>query len=110
MERWLLVAETNCTDPSREKEFNRWYDNIHLPDILETPGFIRATRYENSSPAEGRGKFLVLYQIETEDMEQTMAALGENVTRKWQQGRMSELVETISATVYRQMTAPEERK
>lgn len=110
MERWLLVAETNCSDPSREKEFNHWYDNIHVPDILETPGFIRATRYENSSPTEGRGKFLALYEVETEDMEQTLAAFGENVTKKWQQGRMSELVKAISAVFYRQITAPVEAK
>ena len=110
MERWLLVAETNCSDPSQEKEFNHWYDNIHMPDILETPGFIRATRYENSSPAEGRGKFLTLYKVVTEDMEQTLAAFTENVTKKWQQGRMSELVEAISAASYRQITAPAERK
>jgi hypothetical protein len=43
MERWLAVAETNCSDPSREDEFNRWYDDIHVPDALETEGFISVT-------------------------------------------------------------------
>ncbi len=40
MERWLLVVETNCTDPSREKEFHQWYDNTHIPDLLTTPGVL----------------------------------------------------------------------
>jgi hypothetical protein len=110
MERWLLIAETSCIDPSREKEFNHWYNNIHVPDILETPGFIRATRYENSMPAEDRGKFLALYEVETENLPQTMAAFTENVTRKWQEGRMSELLKPISAILYRQITASTWRK
>ncbi len=110
MERWLLVAETNCTDPSREKDFNQWYDNIHVPDILETPGFIRATRYETDSPTEGRGRFLALYEIETDDIEQTTTAMVENMIRKIEQGRMNELMELISTVFYRQITAPVQRK
>ena len=38
MEKWLLVAETNCSIPAREEEFNNWYNNIHTPDILDHPG------------------------------------------------------------------------
>lgn len=103
MERWLLIAETNCSTPAMEKEFNHWYDTVHIPDILETPGILRATRYENSEPPEGKGKFLALYEIETEDIEQTIASMGEIVTRKWEEGRMSELLVAISAAFYRQM-------
>ena len=103
MERWILVAETNCSTPSKEKEYNHWYDTVHIPDILETPGIFRATRYENSEPPEGKGKFLAIYEVETEDIEQTSASMGEIVTRKWEQGRMSELVVPVSATFYKQM-------
>ncbi len=73
MERWLLTVESNCCDPSREKEFNDWYNKIHLPDILETPGFVRAVRYENTNPAEGQGKFIAMYEIETDDLASTLA-------------------------------------
>ena len=110
MEKWLLVAETNCSDPAREKEFNDWYNSIHVPDILETPGFINAIRYENNDPSEGRGKYLALYNLETRDIDSTMAAFTKIVTEKWQQGRMSELVKPVSAVFYKQMTAPKKRK
>jgi len=53
MEKWVYLVYTNCLDPSREKEYHEWYNQVHLPDVLETPGFKRATRYENSEPAEG---------------------------------------------------------
>jgi hypothetical protein len=106
MERWLLIVETNCSDPGREKEFNQWYDDIQVPDMLETPGIVRATRYENASPGEGQGKFLTLYEIETEDIEKTMAAEWENRVKKEQQGRVSTLSVLVSARLCRQISAP----
>lgn len=105
MAKWLLVVETNCNDAKREAVFNDWYDNIHLPDVLETPGFIRATRYENTDPPEGKGKFLAVYEIETDDLRQTMKALGENMGKKRDEGRMSGLVESVSWGVYKQISS-----
>ncbi len=110
MERWLLTVESNCSDPSREKELNDWYDSIHLPDILETPGFVRAARYENTNSAEGQGKFLAMYEIETDDLAETMAVFAENVNSKAAQGRMSDLVIAVGGGLYRQITPPVERK
>ena len=110
MERWLFTVENNCRDTAREKELNDWYDTIHLPDILETPGFVRATRYENTNPAEGQGKFLSMYEIETDDLAQTMAMFTEKVDNKAAQGRMSDLVVAVGGGLYRQITAPMESK
>ena len=106
MEKWLLTVESNCADPSKEKEFNKWYDKIHLPDILETPGFVRAARYENTNPAEGQGKFLAMYEIETNDLSKTLQAFDEIVNARAKQGRMSNLVMACGGSLYRQITAP----
>lgn len=106
MEKWLLTVESNCCDPSREKEFNDWYDNIHLPDILETPGFIRAVRYENTSPAEGQGKFIAMYEIETDDLASTLAKFDEIVNARAKQGRISDLLIAVGGGLYRQVSTP----
>jgi hypothetical protein len=108
MEKWLFTVEANCNDSAQEKEFNDWYDNTHLPDILETPGFVRASRYENTNPAEGQGKFLAMYEIETNDLEQTMALFTENLNNKTAQGRMSDVMIAVGGGLYRQITAPVE--
>jgi len=110
VERWLLTVESNCCDPSREKEFNDWYNKIHLPDILETPGFVCAVRYENTSPAEGQGKFLAMYEIETDDLAQTLAEFDQIVNARAKQGRMSDLVIAVGGGLYRQVSAPIKRK
>lgn len=91
VEKWVNLVETNCVDPSREQEFNDWYTNIHLPDVLETPGFMAATRYEMKEFRDGRGKYLTVYEIETGDIDKTMEIRREKRKKEWEQGRQSNL-------------------
>ncbi len=84
MAKWLLVVESNCADAAREAEFNEWYDKIHIPDVLEAPGFIKATRYENTEPSEEKAKFLATYEIETDDIDRCIKTATEHVDRKYQ--------------------------
>ncbi len=106
MPKWLLTVESNAADPSREKDLNDWYDNIHLPDILETPGFVRAYRYENTAPSEGRGKFVAMYEIETDDFDKTMVEFTEKVNSKAAEGRMSDALVAVGGDLYRLITSP----
>ena len=75
MARWIRIAETNCKDKAREDEFNEWYNKVHIPLLFKSPlGVVAASRYERIDPKEGQGKYLAIYEIETDDMEQAMAA------------------------------------
>ena len=105
MAKWLSVVESNCTDAAREAEFNEWYDKTHIPDIFQTPGFIKATRYENTKPAEGKGKFLAIYEIETDDIDAFMKTHQDNMARKRTEGRFSELLVRTSGGLYRQLSS-----
>jgi hypothetical protein len=77
MKRHVLLALVNAA-PGREEEFNRWYDQEHLADVLAIPGFVSARRYQAASaqltgaPAHG---YLTLYEIETDDIAAAVAAL-----------------------------------
>lgn len=110
MERWLLTVESNCADPSKEEGFNRWYDTVHLPDLLETPGFISASRYINANPAEGQGKFLAMYEIDTDDITRTLAEFDKVVNARAREGRMSDLMLAVGGGLYQQITPPMKRK
>ena len=37
-----------------EAEWNRWYDAVHLPEILACPGFRAGRRYRAGDSAAGR--------------------------------------------------------
>lgn len=69
--RWLNLVEQHC-DPAREAEYHDWYDQMHIPDVLKTPSFVSARRYRAKERRDGRGTFLAVYEIETDDIEQTM--------------------------------------
>ena len=71
--------------------------------MLETQGFVRATRWEHTSPAEGDAKFLTLYEVESDDIEATMKALNEALAEKAAQGRMSNLGERVIMGVYKSL-------
>jgi hypothetical protein len=80
LERAIMVVFTGPTSPEEEDEYNDWYSNTHLDDVLKTPGFVRATRYklfadqfEEAGPPPNR--YLALYEIEAEDIRAAMDAL-----------------------------------
>ena len=93
MEKWVLIVEVNCTDPAREQEFNDWYNNTHLPDMIELPSVVRATRYENLNPGEGDGKYFAVYEMAAADFDKAMDELAAHVKEKAEQGRMSSLMQ-----------------
>jgi hypothetical protein len=92
MGRYLLFAFSDCKDPAREKEFNDWYSNMHVPDMLEVAGMIRATRWVSAESKEGqRRKYLALYELETDDLEKFGAGVRERGMRTMKEGRFSDL-------------------
>ena len=62
MEEFILVTSVDVTD-GVEEEFNRWYNEHHLPEVLACPGFVSATRYECTA---GQPRYLAIYQLESE--------------------------------------------
>ena len=90
MEKWINMVEMYVTDPSREKEVDEWFQNIHMPDVLKTPGFVSAKRYVIKEPRNGRGKYVAIYEIETDDIEKSLAIRKEFIAKEQEQGRTCE--------------------
>jgi antibiotic biosynthesis monooxygenase (ABM) superfamily enzyme len=50
-------------DPDHEEEFNRWYNEEHLLERLEIPGYISARRFKLEE-GEGVLKYLCIWELE----------------------------------------------
>jgi hypothetical protein len=50
-----------------EQEFNRWYNQHHVPERVSVPGILSARRYELSD-GEGALKYLAIYELENEEV------------------------------------------
>ena len=58
----LLVNMSNCKDPAQDKDFNHWYDKIHIPEVLNTKVYHAATRFKNAAPKPEEAHYLALYE------------------------------------------------
>ncbi len=67
----------------KEDRFNDWYDNVHVHEVLATPGLLSAQRYKLSDAeivhAEGFPEpthgYLCIYEMEG-DVDEVMAKIG----------------------------------
>lgn len=58
-----LIMEVRVDmDPEKENEFNDWYNNVHIPGIVNCPGFISGRRYRS---VRGEPRYMALYEIES---------------------------------------------
>jgi hypothetical protein len=67
----LLMVWTDI-DPEYEGEFGRWYDEEHLPRLLQVPGFLSAGRYQ---ALKGGPKYLAIYELEDHNVLRSSAYL-----------------------------------
>jgi hypothetical protein len=77
----LLVMSQSV--PGKEEEYNDWYINVHIPELLEVPGIAAAQRFEavdapnSQTPPQ---KYLAIYEFDT-DPEEAMKAMREARSR-----------------------------
>jgi hypothetical protein len=67
----LLIVRSNVV-PALEEEYNRWYNEVHLRDMLNVPGVLTARRYVSLIDEP---KYAAVYELEDENVLQTDAYL-----------------------------------
>ncbi|MBV1879198.1 MAG: hypothetical protein KUG79_16270 [Pseudomonadales bacterium] len=66
MSNHTLLVLTNPV-VGKEKEYNDWYSNTHIQDIVAIPGFVSAQRFKLSDAQmadAGPYKYLAIYEVE----------------------------------------------
>lgn len=77
MGRHVQIVLSNPASAEREREFNDWYDNRHVPDLMALPGFVGAQRFRVAVPLRGEvpWRYLALYELEGDDLSRVLADL-----------------------------------
>jgi GrpB-like predicted nucleotidyltransferase (UPF0157 family) len=65
----LLIVRTDVS-PEMEEEFNRWYDEEHIPRLLRVPGVLWAKRGVNAGKGQ---KYIAVYEHESAEVQKTAA-------------------------------------
>ena len=95
--RGILAVLLNCPDPTKEAAFHRWYEDVHIPDILETGLFHTAYRYESLGLAATipKGKYLAIYETDASDPGKAAEELTKLRSSWEQRGRLFDGTERV---------------
>ena len=79
-------------DPEDEEEFHKWYNEQHIPERLEIPGYVSARRFKLENGEGGVLKYMCLWEMED-------AAALQNEMYKAQNADPTALYERVTKTV-----------
>lgn len=61
MPKFCLYVESWPASEEVVAEFDQWYTDVHVPEVVALDGFVSATRY---APPEPYGPYVALYAID----------------------------------------------
>ena len=70
-----VIQFTSAARPGADETFNRWYDDVHVADVLAIPGFLSCQRYRVVDPAASRPRYIAAYEVESDDPQATLGQL-----------------------------------
>jgi len=78
MPKMRMIALTT-PQPGREDEYHEWYNNTHLPELVNLFGMEQASRWELVAKLMGSdpNQYLAIYEFEADDPAQILAKFGE---------------------------------
>lgn len=73
MAKTVMAVFSNPSSAERDDEYNAWYNDVHLKELMEIPGIVGATRYRataapdpdpNAGPTTVEHRYVALYEVE----------------------------------------------
>ena len=61
----MLIVATQTT-PEMEDKYNQWYNDTHIPMLLNYDGLKKASRYKILGDNKDQSKYLAFYEFESE--------------------------------------------
>ncbi|MBH30253.1 MAG: hypothetical protein CL520_08835 [Actinobacteria bacterium] len=76
MTKHVLLVFTSPVE-GREDDYNAWYNDVHLGEVLTADGFVRAQRFKASEmmPSVTEHEYVAIYEIEDLDPKDAMKSL-----------------------------------
>ena len=78
MAKGITLVETRPSSPERDREYNTWYDEVHLGELVALDGFVSARRLR---PVDGDGPYVALYEVEADDLRSVLQSMLDNAAQ-----------------------------
>jgi hypothetical protein len=82
-----ILTHVLCSDPRRVDEWDQWYDEEHVPDMLSCGAFSAMSRWRRVSPQPVGPNHLTLYDVATPTVEEAVALSAVTLTEVVAAGR-----------------------
>jgi hypothetical protein len=66
MAKGIIFVESRPSSPERDQEYNTWYDEVHLGELVALDGVVSARRMR---PVEGDGPYVAIYEVEGDNLQ-----------------------------------------
>lgn len=86
--KYSMVVFTNPRK-GKDQQFVKWYVHHHFPDVLASPGFVRAQLFKvavNPSPTGPHWQYYASYELQTDDPKGVVNAL----VQRYQSGKLQD--------------------
>jgi hypothetical protein len=107
MPKAIMFVQSRPSAPDREDEYNDWYTNTHLPEVLDIPGIVAARRFKASDvapPGDGAHQYCAVYELDVDDLSAVMPALaGRFADGSMRMSDAMEMDPTPSFVIYEQI-------
>jgi hypothetical protein len=81
MARYLLIALNGPTaGEGDEADYNRWYNDKHLPDLRSVSGNLSARRFKVVRKNRTDRPYIAVSEFESDDPDKLMSELGEKAS------------------------------
>ncbi|OGO07241.1 MAG: hypothetical protein A2Y92_02520 [Chloroflexi bacterium RBG_13_57_8] len=71
--RIINIVATECT-PEYDAQFNKWYNEVHIPMLMKYKGIKKVTRYRIIEENREKPRFLAVYEYDKKEDLDNMTA------------------------------------
>ena len=97
-----VLMVTMDVDPEDEAEFNKWYNEQHLPERMEIPGYVSARRFKLEE-GDGALTYLCIWELEDGSPLQSQMYQEQNADPTALYLRVNETIKARTRGLYRQI-------
>ena len=97
-----VLVVTMDVDPEDEAEFNKWYNEQHLPERMEIPGYVSARRFRLEE-GDGALKYLCIWEMEDGSPLQSKMYQEQNADPTALYLRVNQTIKARTRGLYRQI-------
>ena len=73
MPKGIMYLQTMPVSPDKDADYNKWYNDTHLAEIVSVEGIVSARRF---APMDGNGPYIAIYELDCDDLDAAAQQMG----------------------------------